>query len=106
MCLPMITRINFIKIQKFVLNKWIVVAPQEVVAVQQCQTAKYNMLLNGTYLVELNPKCEVHINRSYVLKTHELLKFQFKTIQLPQLNINSETYTKTKYFISPINLDS
>lgn len=54
------------------------------------------------HLVEVNSKCKLSINNSYVFKTDDTFKFRFKTTELPQLNINNEKYAETQYLIPPI----
>lgn len=93
------------KVEKLEHEKWMLIIPQQTVAVQQCGSNKDNIPLKGTYLLELTPSCEVHIS-DFHLKTYHSAKVSFKNIELPQINLPAVTEESLTFKFDKTNLNS
>lgn len=109
-CLQVQVDISEVKIQQLEKSQWIVVAPNDVVATQKCGNNKDNVLLNGTYVIEISSECEVLV-KDTLLKTYQNVKPKFKKIALPELYFDfklkttNDVYNPKKLEIASINLD-
>lgn len=65
-CRVVSVKIDKVKIQNLELNKWIVLIPKLTVAMQKCGKNRENIPLIGTYILELNPICEIKIKNNIV----------------------------------------
>lgn len=97
-------RIEDVKVQKLELNRWIVLTPEVTVAVQKCGKNRENIPLKGSYLLELNPACEIRI-KDILIRNFESAKRKFKNIVLPKINFAHPVY-KTITDFKPLKLDN
>lgn len=86
-CYPLPVNINEYQIQKIVNEKLIVIAPQPLVAIQQCRNMKDNIPLFGSYVIDLDTICTINIE-NHILRTYKNSKVNFKNINLPKLKLN------------------
>lgn len=104
-CLAMQLILTKLKIQNLDENKWLIVSPENEVAVQECDSTKKNILLKGTYVLELNPLCELTI-QNFKIRTYKKPKTIFKKIELPQLNFNNtDNLNKHLFEFKPLKLN-
>lgn len=104
-CYPIPININELQIQKIINEKLIVIAPQPLVAIQQCKNIKDNIPLFGSYIIDLDSICTINIE-NHILKTYSNSKINFKKIDLPKLNLESNSSNKlTSYNPGTFNLN-
>lgn len=104
-CFPIPIDINELQIQKIINEKLIVIAPQPLVAIQQCKNVKENIPLLGSYIIDLDTMCTINIEH-HILKTYSNSKVNFRKIDLPKLNLESNSSRKlTNYNPGTFNLN-
>lgn len=104
-CYPIPVNINKLQIQKIINEKLIVIAPQPLVAVQQCKNIKDNIPLSGSYVIHLDTTCSINIE-NHILKTSSNSKSDFRKIDLPKLNLELNSSSKlTNYNPEMFNLN-
>lgn len=95
-------RISKLQIQKLEDNNYVIIAPEETVARQRCNGEVENILLKGTYVVQIDSNCEIIIGHLKI-NNYKNTKSKIKVIELPNLEMNFKSgNTKT----SVIKLDS
>lgn len=105
-CQQIPVNINDIKIRKLERNQWIVITPKITVATQKCGKTKENIPLNGSYVLQLNNQCEVHV-QDITIKTVQKSKINFKNIELPNIKFSDENFIgKTKMNFKPLQIES
>lgn len=104
-CQPIPAEIKNIKIQKIEKNQWILIIPQDIVAVQKCGVNKDNVPLKGTYVLELNLNCEVQI-KDVQIRNYQNIINNFKTIDLPKLDINNIQNKNSFTNFKPLKMDA
>ena len=104
-CYPIPINIDELQIRKIINEKLIVVAPRPIVAIQQCKNIKDNIPLFGSYIIDLDTMCTINIE-NHILKTYSNSKVNFKKIDLPKLNLESNLSNKlTSYNPGTFNLN-
>lgn len=103
-CRVVSVKIEQVKIQKLELDKWIVLIPELTVAVQRCGKNSKNVPLKGSYVLELNPTCEVRIKNT-LIRSFENPKRKFENIVLPKLDFAHPVY-KTTTRLKALKLDN
>lgn len=93
------------KIQKVEKNKWIVVIPKKSVAVRKCGVNKDNIPVKGTFVLELNPDCEVQIE-GVQIRSYQNPQNHFKNIELPQLSVENNPIVNSHTELEPLKLDA
>lgn len=94
-----------LKIQKIEENKWIVLAPTQIIAHQKCGNNEDNIPLNGSYVIELNNQCEVEIGNN-IIKTFKNLQPNFKQIQLPKIKLIVDLKSDINSELKPLEIKS
>lgn len=107
-CQAFQTDVPSLKVQKLEREEWLLVSPQETVAVQQCGANKDNIPLQGTYILELNPGCTIQI-QNFLIHSYHDSRTKFHNIELPKLtfdvNINPNTIDFQPFQLNSINLE-
>lgn len=104
-CQHIPTIIDSIKTQKLEGNQWILVVPGTTVAVQKCGINSDNVPLKGTYLLEINPYCEVWV-KDIKIQNYQDNEKVFKPIILPKLINNHISTEKSTVNFKPLRIDS
>lgn len=104
-CQHVLTEIKNVKTQKLENNQWILIAPENIVAIQKCGVNSDNIPLKGTYVLELNQYCEVRIKDTKI-KSYQNSQNIFKPIELPKLDINLAITESSIINFKPLKLDS
>lgn len=109
-CQPIPVHIPDMKIQKAEHNKWIFVSPGSVLVKQKCGNDRENKQIYGTFIIEVDSKCEVQIGNIQI-KSYQNIQNEFKNIELPKLKFNDSPYVKDSLTdfqplkINSVNLD-
>ena len=61
-CEKYVLEFDDIKFQKLSTNTWLVAIPKSNVIKQTCDKNNKNLLLQGIFIVDLPPRCEVQLN--------------------------------------------
>ncbi|XP_066261337.1 uncharacterized protein [Euwallacea similis] len=80
------------QIQNIDDNKWILVTTKSIVGLETCKSSQSNILLDGTYAIDLEYRCNLKI-RNIVLRGNRKTNRQFQIFPLLDININ-HTYQK------------
>lgn len=103
-CQPIGTTVESFKLQNLENEKWLLVFPEESIAIQQCGKTKENIPLKGTFVLELNPECTIRI-QDVIIRSHRESKSRFRDIQLPKLTF--EVNANPNYIdLQPVKLNS
>lgn len=73
------------KLEKLEQNKWIVIAPSPVVAIQKCGPNEDSIPLRGTTLLELDTQCAVEIG-DVIIQTYQDSNTNLRSAELPNLD--------------------
>lgn len=107
-CNPVYIDIKSIQIQKVDKNKWIVITNKEIMGLEVCKESQTNILLSGTKLIDLDPKCKLRIGNT-TLSDNGNKKIEFQNIPLPNVTPNYKYQVSHKEIALPnlshINLD-
>lgn len=103
-CRTVAVKIEKVKIQKLEFNKWIVLTPEPTVAIQKCGKDHENIPLKGSYLLELNPLCEIRI-KDVLIRNFENPNHKYKSALLPKIDFSHPIH-KTITNLKPLKLDS
>lgn len=93
------------KIQKLSKNTYLLAIPDQLIASQICGKEKDNIPLQGPYVLELVPQCQVKIGRS-TLNVYKESKINFRNIELPNIETELIKEQDTNFKIKPIMLDN
>lgn len=94
------------KLQNLENNQWLVIVPHEEVITQKCNNEMKNVLINGTYLIELgNNNCQILFKNHKVLN-HQNLKVKYKNIEIPKLINTDNLVNDANIKLKPIKLEN
>lgn len=98
-------KLSQLQVTKISDGKWFITTPARQIAVTTCGTAKNNIPLFGSYLLESNPNCEVRL-QSFILQTHKPSQLAYVKLNLPALNFTMVNRNSSAIFNPPaLNLD-
>lgn len=86
-CLRIPVTFKNLKIQKLTKSKFLLIVPEQLVAVKTCNSERDHVPLHGTYMVNLIQGCQIKIQNT-ILSIYETSTVKVKVLSLPQLISN------------------
>lgn len=102
-CNPVYINVKKLQIQNIDENKWILVTAQDIIGLETCKSSQNDILLNGTYLIELEFQCNLKLS-NIILRGNKKTRHNFQNVPLLDVT-NNYTYKAPRKEIELTNLN-
>lgn len=93
------------KIERLENDQWIVVTPKSIAVNQECGSQKDDVVLYGSYVIELNSECQIKIGDVYLRSSRNQRK-SVRNLWLPDIKLAESGSETNSVSFKPILIDS